>query len=85
LPARVRRITAIIEDPLFARATSVSDNQKTESASGRGITARNVTLHALELPDLLNAIASARSLTAQASSMIGTNLTYQIGDATVMF
>jgi hypothetical protein len=37
------------------------------------------------LPDLLNAIASARSLTAQASSMIGTNLTYQIGDATVMF
>ena len=32
-----------------------------------------------------NAIAAARSLVAQASSMIGTNLTYQIGDATVMF
>jgi hypothetical protein len=49
----VRRITAIVEDPLFECTTSVSDNQKTESVSGREIAARNVTLHALELQDLL--------------------------------
>jgi len=56
----VRRITAIIEDPLFAEGTSVSDNQKTESASGRGITARNVTLHGLELQDLLARVNTCR-------------------------